>query len=144
MGRLFPGQTPPPPSSTGGGAAIVGGGNRANGPGPFVMACSSLEADIVVNDRGDELGRLEHIMIDVASGRVAYAVLAHGGVFGIGERLFAIPWRALTLDAQHRCFVLPVARDRFDRAPGFDRQHWPAMGDPAWAARIHDFYGLPP
>jgi hypothetical protein len=84
------------------------------------------------------------VMLDVPSGRIAYGVLARGGVFGIGERLFAIPWDALTLDASRKCFVLDVDRDRLERAPGFDRDHWPAMADPHWAERVHRHYGVPP
>ena len=104
------------------------------------MSYAALAGDAVVNHRGEDLGKLAHVMIDVASGRVAYAVLSHGGVFGIGERLFAIPWRALALDAARNCFVLDVDRDRFDKAPGFDPRHWPAMDDAAWAAQVRDFY----
>jgi hypothetical protein len=37
-------------------------------------------------------------MLDVNNGKIAYAVLSCGGVAGIGEKLFAIPWKALKLD----------------------------------------------
>ena len=114
------------------------------GPGPFVMACDSLAGDVVVNDAQEELGTLGHVMIDVPSGTIAYAVLACGGVFGIGEKLFAIPWRALTLDAERHCLVLDVSRQRLDAAPGFDKDHWPSMADPAWARQVHDYFGVRP
>ncbi|HSN19408.1 MAG TPA: PRC-barrel domain-containing protein [Usitatibacter sp.] len=146
MGRLHPGRDPLPPSSAGGGARIENAQPIASspGPGPFVMSCAGLGGDRIVNRRGEELGQLEHVMIDVPSGRVAYAVLARGGVFGLGAKLFAIPWEALTLDAPRQCFVLDVERERLDRAPGFDRDHWPAMADEAWATGVHDYYGRAP
>jgi sporulation protein YlmC with PRC-barrel domain len=118
--------------------------NLYPGPGPYVMAWETLAGDAVVNAADEELGKLEHVMVDVPSGTIAYAVLACGGVFGIGEKLFAIPWRALTLDAERNCFVLDVSRERFEAAPGFDRDHWPAMADPAWARGVHDYYGVRP
>lgn len=114
------------------------------GPGPFVMSCAGLAGDRIVNRRGEVLGQLEHVMLDVASGRVAYAVLSRGGVFGLGARLFAIPWSALTLDAPRQCFVLGVDRERLDAAPGFDRDHWPAMADASWASAVHEYYGHAP
>lgn len=145
MGNLYPGRNPPAPASTAGGAHVLPAQDEDDsGPGPFVMSCASLAGDRVVNARGESLGRLEHLMLDVPSGRVAYAVLAHGGVLGIGEKLFAIPWDAFTLDAEHKRFVLDIDRDRLDKAPGFDRDHWPEMGDAAWATQIHDYYGLRP
>jgi hypothetical protein len=108
------------------------------------MSCATLAGDTVIDARGEDLGKLDHVMLDVPSGRIAYGVLARGGVFGIGERLFAIPWDALTLDAARKCFVLDVDRDRLERAPGFDRDHWPAMADQRWAERVHQHYGVPP
>jgi hypothetical protein len=65
-------------------------------------------------------------------------VLASGGFLGIGDKLFAIPWRSLTLDPENKCFILDVARDRLERAPGFDKDHWPAIADEHWASGRRD------
>jgi sporulation protein YlmC with PRC-barrel domain len=144
MGNLYPGQDPPPPASTAAGARIQDVADDLRGPGPYVMSCANLAGDPVIDARGEDLGKLDHVMLDVPSGRIAYGVLARGGVFGIGERLFAIPWDALTLDVTRKCFVLDVDRDRLERAPGFDRDHWPAMADAQWATRVHDHFGVAP
>ena len=102
---------------------------KSPGPGPRVMAASTLEGDDVINRTGEKLGTIQEIMLDVPSGRIAYAVLSHGGLLGVGDRLFAIPWRALTLDTENKCFILDVAKERLSIAPGFDKDHWPAMAD---------------
>jgi hypothetical protein len=99
-----------------------------------------LAGDPVLNPAGDELGTLEHVMLDVAAGRIAFGVLARGGVLGLGAKLFAIPWSALTLDAGRNCFVLDISVEELRRAPGFDREHWPAMTDPAFERAMHAFY----
>jgi hypothetical protein len=83
-------------------------------------------------------------MIDVQRGTVAYAVMSCGGFLGLGDKLFAIPWRALTLDAERHCFVLDAQRERFAQAPGFDKDHWPSMADDRWAAEVHAFYNVSP
>lgn len=127
-------------TQTGGQANIVGG-VPGEGPGPEVMASDTLEGDDVVNAQGEDLGEIKDIMIDVRSGRVAYAVLSSGGFLGIGDKLFAIPWGALTLDADRKCFVLDVDKDRLKNAPGFDKHHWPSMADPIWAKEVHDYFG---
>ena len=126
------------------GARILGGEDHAGGPGPAVMAADTLEGDRVVDRAGAELGIIEEIMIDVQRGTVAYAVMSCGGFMGLGDKLFAVPWHALTLDAERRCFVLDADRERLERAPGFDKDHWPAMADDRWAAEVHDFYGVRP
>ena len=145
MGSLFPGEDPPLPSSTSvEGARLVGDAGDSAGPGPFVMSAETLAGDSVVNAQGEDLGTLEHIMIDVPSGTIAYGVLACGGVFGVREKLFAIPWSALALDARRKCFVLEVSRQRLEGAPGFDRDHWPRMADARWAREVHEYFGATP
>ncbi|NMG75403.1 PRC-barrel domain-containing protein [Aromatoleum diolicum] len=114
-----------------------------SGPGPEIMAADTLEGDDVVNHQGEDLGMIKEIMIDVAAGRVAYAVLASGGFLGIGDKYFAIPWSALTLDADNKRFVLDVDKEQLKNAPGFDKDHWPTMADPAWATEVHRYYGQP-
>lgn len=108
--------------------------------GPHLMSCDVLVGEIVVNRADEALGELAHLMFDMASGRIAYVVLARGGVLGLGERLHAIPWSAVTLDAQRQCLVVDIARERMESAPGFDRSHWPVMSDPAWRHAIESFY----
>ncbi|MDE2600199.1 MAG: PRC-barrel domain-containing protein [Rhodocyclaceae bacterium] len=117
------------------------GGHRGEGPGPEVMAADTLEGDSVVNNRDEKLGEITDIMIDVQTGQVAYAVLSCGGFMGIGDKLFAIPWGALTLDASQKQFVLDIDKERLKAAPGFDKDHWPSMADSRWASEVHDYYG---
>jgi sporulation protein YlmC with PRC-barrel domain len=114
------------------------------GPGPAIMSASSLIGDKVTNHQDENLGKIEDIMIDMGSGRVAYAVLSFGGVAGIGDKLFAVPWQALRLDAPNKQFILSVSKDRLKEAEGFDKNDWPAMSDPAWARTTHAFYEASP
>lgn len=126
------------------GARIEGGPEDTAGPGPRVMSASTLEGDEIVNRQGEKLGTLEEIMLDVSSGRIAYAVLSTGGFLGMGDKLFAVPWQALTLDTDNECFILDVDKDRLQNAPGFDKNHWPAMADQRWASELHTYYGTRP
>ena len=133
--RTTPGSTAEPI----GGARIIGG-ERGEGPGPYVMEADTLEGNDVVNAQGEKLRDIKSIMIDVPSGRVAYAVLSSGGFLGIGGKLFAIPWSALTLDADNKCFILNIDKERLKNAPGFDKDHWPSMADQRWATEVHSYY----
>lgn len=126
---------------------IIGGGRPYSdnpGPGPAIMAADTLQGDKVVNPDGEDLGKIEAIMLDVPQGRIAYAVLSFGGLMGIGDKLFAIPWEALILDAEDKQFILDVDKDRLKDAPGFDKDHWPAMSDIKWANQVHTFYAYRP
>ena len=114
------------------------------GPGPEMMGADTLVGNDVSNHKGEHLGDIKEIMLDMRSGRVAYAVLSFGGFLGMGEKLFAVPWNALILDTKNKRFVLNVERDRLKGAPGFDKDHWPNMSDQAWAKEIHSYYGTKP
>ena len=114
------------------------------GPGPYVMAADTLEGDDVINPEGEKLARLYKIMLDVQTGKIAYAVLSSGGVLGIGDKLLAVPWRAVTLDAEKECLILDVSKEQLEQAPGFDKDHWPRMADDGWAREVHTYYRAHP
>lgn len=114
--------------------------NQGDRPGPMVISASTLIGTDVFNQKGEDLGNLKEIMLDTHSGNVCYAVLSFGGFLGMGDKLFAVPWSALTLDTTNQRFVLDVELDRFKNAPGFDKDHWPNMADDSWAQSIHSYW----
>jgi sporulation protein YlmC with PRC-barrel domain len=116
---------------------------QPNGKGAMLLSASSLIGNKVCNRQAEELGDIKDLMMNTVSGGVCYAVVAAGGFLGIGEKLFAVPWTALTLDTAQKRFVLDVKVDRFKDAPGFDKDKWPNMADETWAKGLGAFYGAP-
>jgi len=114
---------------------------QKHGPGPRLMGAETLIGNDVVNRQGEDLGDIKEIMLDVGTGSVSYAVLSFGGFLSLGEKLFAVPWKALKLDTENHRFVLDVSNDRLKSAPGFNTDKWPDMADQHWANEIHSFYG---
>lgn len=110
----------------------------------MTLSASTLIGDKVNNPQDVHLGTLKDIMIDLDSGRIAYAVLSYGGILGFGDKLFAVPWNALTLDAENHAFILAVDKNKLQQAEGFDPDDWPDMADQSWSRRVHDFYGTQP
>jgi sporulation protein YlmC with PRC-barrel domain len=117
--------------------------NRDSGPGPALMGADTLLGNDVYNTEGEDLGDIKEFMIDMDSGKVEYAVLSFGGVLGMGNKLFAVPWAALELDTTNKRFTLDVMKTSLQDAPGFDHDHWPSMSDRTWASDVHKFYGTP-
>jgi sporulation protein YlmC with PRC-barrel domain len=109
-----------------------------------LMAADTLTGDKVVNRQHEDLGTIEHLMIDVVKGRIAYAVLSFGGILGFGDKLFAIPWSSLTVDTSEEQFILDVDKKLLERAPGFDKGHWPDMADRSWDTEISAYYRAKP
>jgi sporulation protein YlmC with PRC-barrel domain len=105
-----------------------------------VLSASTLIGDNIENPQGEKLGKLEEIMIDLQSGKIAYAVLSFGGFLGMGEKLFALPWQTLHVDEQRRCIILNANKEQFKNMPGFAKDHWPDMTDPSWQSQISNYY----
>jgi sporulation protein YlmC with PRC-barrel domain len=128
---------------SGAGAKIVGSG-VGEGPGPDVMAADTLEGTRVVSSDGEDVGKISDIMLDVRAARIAYAVLSEGGFLGMGTALHAMPWSALTLDTDEKCFRVDITAQQLKDEPGFDKEHWPSMADADWGTLVHQYYNCQP
>lgn len=113
---------------------------------PQVLSASKIIGDKVVNTAGEQLGTIKELMLDPDDGFIIYAVLSFGGFLGLGDKLFAIPWEALTLDTANHSFILDVDKEVLKNAPGFDKDHWPddAQYEAGWLLDIYEYYGYSP
>ena len=110
----------------------------------LVLSASSLKGDNVVNHQGEDLGKIEEIMIDLDRGRIAFAVLSFGGFLGMGDKLFAIPWQAFTVDTVQKRLILNTKKELLEKATGFDKSNWPNMADSTWGSTVYGYYGYKP
>jgi sporulation protein YlmC with PRC-barrel domain len=60
-----------------------------------VIASDKVEGTAVYRPNGDKLGRIERVMIDKETGKVAYALMSFGGFMGIGRDYYPLPWSLL-------------------------------------------------
>ena len=111
---------------------------------PSVLSASSINGDKVENTQGENLGEIKDLMIDLDTGKVAYAVLDFGGFLGIGNKLFAVPFNALKLCAENKCFKLDASKEQLEKQQGFDQNNWPDMADQKWGERLHSAYNVKP
>ena len=106
-----------------------------------LLSTSSIQNTTVVNTGGATLGDIKDLMIDPQTGSVEYAVLDFGGFLGIGDKLFAVPLQAFTVDRKNEQFVLDVTKERLQNAPGFDKNDWPSTADATFTEGVYDYYG---
>lgn len=113
---------------------------KTNGQ-PRTLSATSLIGNKVKNPAGEDLGKIEEIMLDLDFGRVSYAVVSFGGFLGFGDKLFAVPFDSLQLDTDEHCCILNVPKERLENAPGFDKDDWPDFADRDWGRTIYTHYG---
>jgi sporulation protein YlmC with PRC-barrel domain len=108
------------------------------------VKASSIIGTDVVDTQNESLGDIKEVVIDPSSGRVAYAVVSFGGFLGMGEKLFAIPFRSFKYLPNENKYSLDVPKEKLREAPGFDKSHWPSMADEKWNRDIHVYYQSQP
>jgi sporulation protein YlmC with PRC-barrel domain len=103
-----------------------------------VYRASTIKGMGVWNLDGDRVGTVDELVIDVEKGQVVYAAVSVGGFLGVGDKLFAIPWREFTLevDEKDKFFRVDADREKLKAAEGFDKDAWPNVADPKWRQKI--------
>jgi sporulation protein YlmC with PRC-barrel domain len=109
-----------------------------------LIGATSIGGDLVYDAAGKFLGEIEELVLDMHSGRVAYALMDVGSVVGMGRKLLAIPWRTLTVDPVYQRCVIKVELERLIDAPCLDGDLLPRMADPSWASAVHAWFGCKP
>jgi sporulation protein YlmC with PRC-barrel domain len=97
----------------------------------------------VINLKGETLGKINNLVVDIDTGRIVYAVLESGGFLGIGDKLFPVPWKSLAALPSEGLFFLNQSKEQMQKAPAFDRKDLPNLGDMRWGANVFKFYGAP-
>ena len=82
-----------------------------------LISSRRVEGTPVYNRADERLGSIHSVMIDKKSGKVAYAVLSFGGVFGFGEHVHPVPWEVLTYDVGLDAYVVDLTREQLEKAP---------------------------
>jgi sporulation protein YlmC with PRC-barrel domain len=104
--------------------------------GARVHKASTFIGSRVTSPKGESLGTITDIVLDPEDGRIKYAALSYGGVLGLGGKLFAVAWDALTLQSDGKTFLLNVDQELLEATPGFDRNNWPQRPDPMLQAAV--------
>lgn len=112
----------------------------------LIYRVSDLRGMAVKNPANENLGKVEDLVIDLKNGHIRYAVVSFGGALGVGNKYFAVPFKAMTMQSgekgKHWHMVLDVPKDRLKNAPGFDKDNWPDFADPSWGT-TDQFYSIP-
>jgi PRC-barrel domain len=107
-----------------------------------LIASDRVEGTTVYNRQGEKLGSVHNLMIDKLSGKVEYANLSFGGLFGVGSTLHPLPWRVLDYDPDKNGYVVDLDKAMLEKSPNYERDREPAF-DPDYNRRVDDYYGVP-
>ena len=84
------------------------------------ILASKVKGTTVYNEGGDKIGIVEDVVLDKKSNQIMFAALGFGGVLGMGEKYYPVPWSLLNYDEDKGGYVVPLSKDRLDQAPAYD------------------------
>jgi hypothetical protein len=99
------------------------------------ITTNALSNAEVRSPAGENVGKIVDFVLDTERGSVVYAVLAVGGVLGVGAKMLAIPPDQLHLDAGRRCLEIAIDTAALEAAPGIDRTNPPESAEDARLGR---------
>src|ERR1700733_5645841 len=84
------------------------------------ILASKVKGTAVYNDTGDKIGTVEDVVLDKLSNQILFAALGFGGVLGLGEKYYPVPWSMLNYDEGKGGYVVPLSKERLENAPAYD------------------------
>lgn len=106
-----------------------------------LISSNAVEGTEVYDVRGTNIGSIDHLMIDKMSGRVTYAVMSFGGLLGIGDSHYPIPWSALKYDTNVNGYVTGITEQQLSNAPDYNDESW---SNRDWEMQTHQNYNARP
>ena len=91
-----------------------------------LLSTSTLIGTPVKNPQGEELGKIQDLMLDPQTGRIMSAVLSFGGTLGMGEKRVTIPWETLAVGINKNELVVEMEKEKLPPAPGGETTQPPA------------------
>lgn len=77
-----------------------------------IISTADVEGVAVYDPTGRRLGKIDHLLIDKASGRVHSAVLLVKGFLGLGHSHAELPWGALRYNVILHAYVAAPMAER--------------------------------
>ena len=93
------------------------------------IPASQLIGSPVRNDRGEDLGKIDDLLVDLNGGEIRYAVLSFGGLLGIRNKFIAVPLPLLHVSKDVDKCLLSETKAKLRQTPGFNKNAWPAYAN---------------
>jgi sporulation protein YlmC with PRC-barrel domain len=106
-----------------------------------LIASNRVEGTAVYNREGEKLGRIESFMVDKRSGQAEYAIMSFGGLFGMGDKHYPLPWNALEYDPDRGGYVVDLDKETLKSGPSYRPGEEPDF-DRDFDRRVYDYYGI--
>jgi len=109
-----------------------------------IQKASKLMGTPIKNLQQEALGKVDNLMVDLASGRILAVIISSGGFLGMGGELSAVPPSALRFSNDRATLQLDASKDLLTGAPHFHPGEWPDFAQPTYAEGVYRAYKIKP
>ena len=88
----------------------------------------------VKNQKGEKLGKIKDVVLNLDAGEVSYVVLAKSGATKGTGRYLALPLTAFNPSADQKHLILNAEKEQVRSASGFASKNWPSLDSTAVGA----------
>jgi sporulation protein YlmC with PRC-barrel domain len=106
-----------------------------------LIAGSKVTGTAVFNKDAENIGKIYDVMLDKRSGQVVYAVMSFGGLLGLGENYYPIPWRLLTYSSSLGGYVVNLNRSQLEGSPRYSTATAPDWDKESYGADLQGYWG---
>ncbi len=106
-----------------------------------LISSEKVDGTTVYNHQGEKLGTIKHFMVGKRDGRVRYAVMSFGGLFGMGESYHPLPCESLKYDENMGGYVVDIDKEQLQNGPSYERDREPVY-DRAYGQQVYGYYGM--
>jgi sporulation protein YlmC with PRC-barrel domain len=108
------------------------------------ILASRVKGTAVYNDGGERIGTVEDVVLDKLSNQIMFAALGFGGMLGVGEKYYPVPWAMLDYDEGKGGYIVPLNKDLLKDAPAYDlkdlTRHDGSLG--GVREKTYDYYNI--
>lgn len=117
-----------------------------------LVLVENLNGAEVLNPQGENIGEFESVLVDVETGQIGFVTLTSGGVVGVGEETYIVPFNALKNEMPQRTegvlgvtqmrFTINKQKDQLKKVPEGDIEE--ALAQEDQSRGIFEHYGVSP
>jgi hypothetical protein len=105
-----------------------------------LIGSDKVEGTAVYGRDNEKIGEIERVMIEKTSGHVSYAVLGFGGLLGIGNDHYPLPWNSLKYDTDIGGYRVGLTEEQLNGAPKYASERSWDWSEPNRTKSVDDYY----
>ena len=95
---------------------------------------------MIANPKGAEIGAVKDLVLDLETGRIAYAVGVFDQIGVLRNRVFVLPWGTVKVDLEMSTFTLSEDKTVLAGAPSFALDTWTNLRTSQWTGIVTAYW----